>query len=250
MESRRNKMLELINREGSVSFAFLKENFPEVSDMTLRRDLESLDQSKQIVRIHGGAKSVDVVIGTDDLYLRRTARNVERKKSIAQKASKLVRRNTAMYIDSGSTCTEFARILPDEPFLIFTNSISVAFELARLSQAQVHMMGGQMNRSSLSLHGGRTISYLNDINFNIAFFGVTGYSSNMGFTVGSEEEYEMKKAIMSRSDKVILLMDSTKVGHASTFTFTLPQDVDVIVSDGQMNPSDVLSFEQHGIKVL
>ena len=126
MEQRREKIVSLINREGSVSFTKLKENFHQVSEMTLRRDLEYLDRNKRIIRTHGGARSVEVLIGTDDLYLKRTTRNADEKKIIAEKAVSLVQENTTIFLDSGSTCTEFARHMPDGPYMIFTTSLSGA----------------------------------------------------------------------------------------------------------------------------
>ena len=65
MEQRRNAIVELVNREGSLSFVQLKEAFPSVSEMTLRTDLKALDQARRVVRVHGGVKSVEVVVGTD-----------------------------------------------------------------------------------------------------------------------------------------------------------------------------------------
>ena len=68
MNERREQMLSLINREGTVSFSGLKQAFPNVSEMTLRNDLKYLDAQHQIVRVHGGARSVRMVVGTDDLF--------------------------------------------------------------------------------------------------------------------------------------------------------------------------------------
>ena len=135
LKQRQQTMIEMINQKGSFGFALLKEAFPDVSEKTLRRDLEYLDRIKQIIRIHGGAKSVVVVIGTDDLFSKRSIRNAEAKKLIAQKAVELVSENTSIYIDSGSTATEFAKIFPDGRFLVFTSGISCAQELARLTDA-------------------------------------------------------------------------------------------------------------------
>lgn len=86
MEQRRNAIVELVNREGSLSFVQLKEAFPSVSEMTLRTDLKALDQARRVVRVHGGVKSVEVVVGTDDQFGRRTARNASEKQIIAEKA--------------------------------------------------------------------------------------------------------------------------------------------------------------------
>lgn len=92
MEQRRNAIVELVNREGSLSFVQLKEAFPSVSEMTLRTDLKALDQARRVVRVHGGVKSVEVVVGTDDQFGRRTARNASEKQIIAEKAAALLRR--------------------------------------------------------------------------------------------------------------------------------------------------------------
>ena len=126
MEQRRNAIVELVNREGSLSFVQLKEAFPSVSEMTLRTDLKALDQARRVVRVHGGVKSVEVVVGTDDQFGRRTARNASEKQIIAEKAAALLRPNTTVFLDSGSTATAVARCVPDEPMLIFTSGLTCA----------------------------------------------------------------------------------------------------------------------------
>lgn len=65
MERRREAIVRLVNEKGAISFAGLKEAFPQVSEMTLRTDLKALDGEKKLLRVHGGAKSVQAVIGTD-----------------------------------------------------------------------------------------------------------------------------------------------------------------------------------------
>ena len=130
MEMRRNAIAELVNKHGTVSFAQIKEQFPQVSEMTLRTDLKALDAAKEIVRIHGGAKSVQLVIGTDDYLTRRAVRNIQSKQEIAKKAVQLVLPDTVIFLDSGSTTTELARIFPDQSNLIYTTGLSCATELA------------------------------------------------------------------------------------------------------------------------
>ena len=117
MEQRRNQIVELVNRKGSIGFAQLKEAFPSVSEMTLRTDLKALDEARRVVRVHGGVKSVEQVVGTDDLLSRRSARNAEAKQIIAEKATALLRPNTTLFLDSGSTATAVARCIPDQPML-------------------------------------------------------------------------------------------------------------------------------------
>ena len=91
MEMRRNAIVELINEKGTVSFSQIKDAFSNVSEMTLRTDLRLLDEAKRILRIHGGARSVEVVIGTDDFLKRKSVRNIPEKQRIGEKALTLLR---------------------------------------------------------------------------------------------------------------------------------------------------------------
>ena len=167
MEQRRNAIVELVNREGSLSFVQLKEAFPSVSEMTLRTDLKALDQARRVVRVHGGVKSVEVVVGTDDQFGRRTARNASEKQIIAEKAAALLRPNTTVFLDSGSTATAVARCVPDEPMLIFTSGLTCAIELARLEKPKVSIPGGTLNRFSHSVCGVRGIQELEGVHFDL-----------------------------------------------------------------------------------
>ncbi len=148
MEQRRSQIVELVNSRGSISFAQLKEAFPSVSEMTLRTDLKALDQARRVVRVHGGVKSVEQVIGTDDLLSRRSARNAGAKQRIAEKAAALLRPNSTLFLDSGSTATAVARCLPDEPMLIYTSGLTCAAELARLEKPRVALPGARSTGSA------------------------------------------------------------------------------------------------------
>ena len=110
MEMRRDAIVQLINEKGTVRFAQIKKAFPNVSEMTLRTDLKLLDEQKKILRVHGGAKSVQVIIGTDDFLNRKSVRNIPEKQEIAKKALTLLRPDTTFFLDSGSTATAFAQI--------------------------------------------------------------------------------------------------------------------------------------------
>lgn len=234
MEQRRNSIVQLVDSRGSLSFAQLKEAFPQVSDMTLRTDLKALDQEKRIVRVHGGAKSVQQVIGTDDLLGRRMARNAEAKLRIAQKALGLLRPNSTVYLDSGSTTTALARLIPDEAYLLFTNSLSCASELARLSRPSVTIPGGTLNRYSMSVCGVQSVQEMSRVHFDQMFLGVTCYDPETGFTCGVDAECRLKQTVLQRSGQVIVLMDSSKIGPKSTFSICTLADVDILISDGSL----------------
>ena len=153
MEMRRDAIVQLINEKGTVSFSQIKQEFPNVSEMTLRTDLKLLDEAKRILRVHGGAKSVQVIIGTDDFLNRKSVRNIPEKQKIAEKALTLLHPDTTIFLDSGSTATVLARQIPDQSYLIYTTGLSCATELANLSKPAVMLPGGKLNRYSQSVVG-------------------------------------------------------------------------------------------------
>lgn len=250
METRRNAIVELINEKGTVSFSEVKEAFPKMSEMTLRTDLKALDEEKRILRIHGGAKSVQVVIGTDDFLNRKSVRNIPQKQKIAEKARKLLRPDTTVFLDSGSTATAFARRFPDQSNLIYTTGLSCATEFAALSKPTVMLPGGKLNRYSQSVFGFSAIKELERVNFHQAFIGVTGFDFSAGFTCGINDEALLKQTALRRSDQVIALMDSSKIGVKSSFCFGSLEDFDIIVSDGKLPEEFLAECEKYGVEVL
>ena len=250
MEQRRNQIVELVNRKGNISFAQLKEAFPSVSEMTLRTDLKALDEARRVVRVHGGVKSVEQVVGTDDLLSRRSARNAEAKQIIAEKAAALLRPNTTLFLDSGSTATAVARCIPDQPMLIYTSGLSCAMELAKLEKPHVSLPGGSLNRFSMSVCGAQSIQTMEGINFDLLLLGVTSYSQDTGFTCGVEDEARLKQTVLRRAEQKAVLLDSSKLGLKSTFHICGLSEVDIIISDGKLPAAFLQACRNAGVTVL
>lgn len=251
MNTRRTDIVNLINEKGKVSFKDLKAAFPDVSDMTLRRDLESLDQEKKIIRVYGGARSAGMLIGMESKLSERAMNNGWQKQQIAEKTLPLLTPNCAIYIDSGTTTLELAKRMPDFDIIVFTGSLGVALELAHLEKVKVNLFGGRLNRRSLCVPGNERLEEeLNDVNLSYAFFGVTGFLDSRGFTCGDEKEYRLKKMIAQRADKNVVLMDTSKLGIASTYTFATLDNIDIIVSDGNLPARQIQTFQKRGIEVL
>lgn len=250
MELRRKQIVELVNQYGYLSFLQLKEHFQNVSEMTLRTDLKVMDQEKKIVRIHGGAKSVQQVIGTDDYLNRRSVRNLEQKEAIAEKAVKLLVPDTAVFLDSGSTTTMLSRLFPDQPNLIYTTGLSCATELSDLAEPIVMIPGGRLNRYSVSVYGTMVIKELEQVNFHQTFLGVTNYTFQAGFTCGNGEEAILKRTAIRQAEQVIVLMDSSKVGVKGTYSICSLKDVDIVVSDGGLPKDFQAECKKHNVTIL
>ena len=250
MAERRELIVDFINNEGSVTFSQLKCAFPDVSEMTLRTDLKALDQNRQIIRVHGGAKSVGFAVGTDDLLARRVGRRSAEKTIIAQKAAGLIGAGHTIFIDSGSTTTALAAVMEDVDLLVFTNSLTVASELARLEHVMSFMVGGRLNRYSMSTTGARAIEAVRSMSFDQVFLGVTGYQRGEGFSCGSDDEAVFKQTLIERSHKCIVLMDSSKEDRPSTFKICDLRDVSTVVSDDGLSTDFTLACEAKGVSVL
>ena len=250
MAERRERIVDFINSEGTVTFSQLKHTFPDVSEMTLRTDLKTLDKQRLIIRVHGGAKSVGFAVGTDDLLARRVGRRSVEKTTIAQKAVELIRPGRTIFIDSGSTTTALASAMEDMDLLVFTNSLTVASELARLERAKTLVIGGRLNRYSKSTMGARAIESVRSLTFDQVFLGVTGYQRGEGFSCGSDDEAVFKSTLVKRAHKCFVLMDSSKEGRPSTFRVCGLGDVHTVVSDGGLSDDFAGACDEAGVTLL
>ena len=250
MNQRRGAIETLVNKEGTVSFSQLKLAFPDVSEMTLRSDLRALDEERRIVRVYGGARSLGNLVGTDDAFDVRASRNTEEKRQIVKKALKLLRPGMAVYLDSGSTAIHMASQFPDESYLVFTSGINCALELAKRKNVRSHLIGGEINHNSLSVNGMRSISDIGRLNFNMAFLGTSGFAEPAGFNCAVEAEAELKRAVMERSERVVVMMDSQKVGRLLPFTFAQPGEVQTVITDDKVLDETRELFFRAGTEML
>lgn len=240
----------MVNREGEINFSTLRKRFPDVSDVTLRKDLKYLDATLQIVRIHGGAKSLPTAIGAVDNFYTRSTKQIEEKKLIAEKAVKLLRPNQALFIGAGSTCAELCKILPDIPFQVFTDGLATALELSKLPSVEATILGGEVNTSDVRSSGPKVFEELNHLHFDFAFLGTDGYRADYGFVCCSAHSAALFQTLAKRSDKLVVLMDHSKVDAARAARNISASQVDIVVSDGKLDSAIVKSLSQSGVQVL
>lgn len=249
-DKRRQDIVQLVDSRGSISFRELRERFPNLSEVTLRSDLKSLDAEHKLVRTYGGARSISFLIGIDLPMSKRMAQKADAKRAIATKAVALISDNATLFVDSGSTTTAFAHEMPDSRHTVFTASISCATELARLQNVTTLMPGGKLNQVSMCLDGSCTIDCIRSLRFEQLFLGATGYMEGTGFTCELEEQAHLKRACIKRSEEVILLIDSSKIDRWGTFVICGLEDIDVIVSDDDVPRQFLASCKAAGVKVI
>lgn len=250
---RQNQILQMVEQTGEVQLQQLKDIFPEYSIMTLRRDLTFLESEGHLIRTHGGAvsaKKLSAINGEEDTYTRRAAENIEAKIVIAEKAVALVEQGRSIYFDAGSTVMCVARMIPDQHYSFLTSGANIALELLKKQNSSVVALGGQLNRNTLSMSGPNAISLLDTINIDMAFMAASGFSIDSGFTVSNVYECELKRKVVKRAKKVIILMDSSKIGKSMPFTYANLEDVDVLISEKSLAPEIEAEAQRYGVTIL
>ena len=140
---RREQILDFVNKNHDVSFAAIRELLPEVSEMTIRRDLECLSKDNKIIRVLGGAKSVgSLMITSEDAYVKRSNVQAKSKVIIAQKALKLIQPDSTIFLGSGTTTYQLAKLIPNGMYYIITTCLNCAIELSSLEDVSILMLGG------------------------------------------------------------------------------------------------------------
>ncbi|MCI8416872.1 MAG: DeoR/GlpR transcriptional regulator [Lachnospiraceae bacterium] len=247
---RRESIGKYIQEKGAVTVKEVSALFPDVSLMTIHRDLEKLEDEGLIVRTRGGAMPASQSNGTEAKLETRMQSNVRAKRQMAKKALTLIDEGSAVFFDAGTSNMALVQALPDIDLNIFTTGPNIAMELSRLTNPTIHMCGGTLNRSNQAVSGVTTISMLEDINIATAFIGVSGYTPEGGFTCGKEEEMLVKRLVMRKAARKVILMDSSKYGKILPYTFGNVEDADYIISDGELPEEFVRRADQVGVLVM
>lgn len=241
---RREQIRKHIQEKGAVSVKELNSLFPDVSVMTIHRDLAKLEEDRLIIRTRGGAMAINYHGVTEGKLETRMQSNVIEKREIASKALQLIYNDSTVFLDAGTSCMSLAQMLPDIDINIFTTAPNIAVELSRLVNPTIHMCGGTLNRSNQAVSGASTLAMLENINIALAFIGVSGYTADGGFTCGKEDEMQVKRLIMKKAARKVILMDSSKYGKIFPYKFGNMEDIDYVISDGQL-PEEFLEKAQN-----
>ncbi len=245
------EIAELLDKRGRLTLDQLDDYFPNVSQMTLRRDLFQLEQQGRIIRVRGGAMSVkEVQKVSGEPYVKKTVIHTDEKIRIAQKAARLIDENTSLFIDGGTTALSLAKEMPDVNVHVFTNGLAVAIELAQKKNLHVTVLGGQVMKENLSTASPVARSYFENTNFELAIISASAFTPENGFSCGSQIEADLLKMTRKKAKSMYMMLDSSKIGKIMPYTFARLDDIDVIITDDNF-PADLKEqFEQKNIVVM
>jgi DeoR/GlpR family transcriptional regulator of sugar metabolism len=251
--ARRSHILADIRSRGASSIRELSERY-NVSEMTVRRDLEELAARGVVSRTHGGAMYVEFEAGSsEEQYYAKQRVNEDIKRSLAAAAvSGYVANGDVIIIGGGTTVATMSPYLSPIPNLtVVTNNLVTAVELARSHHptSTVISVGGIVREVSYTSIGPVVHAFFNEFHANTLFLSSVGYVEGLGFMDPSMSETEAKQAMMKAADRLVMVVDSSKFGRKSLMTSVPLEAVDVLVTDQGAPLATIDCFRERGIEV-
>lgn len=245
---RRERLRQIVRSRHAVRVEDLRTELG-VSTATIRRDLDELEESGALRRVHGGAVSVDVR-PIEARFDAKAARNASEKRRIAAAAIGLVEHDSTIFLDAGSTCLELARLLRDrDDVTVVTNSLPAIVELAGQGPRLV-VIGGELRPLSQAIVGPLSTPLLDELFVDRAFMGTFSLSLDAGLTTTDPAEAFTKERALTRAREVVLLVDSSKLGTRAFAHAGRLDQVDVIITDAEPDEEAATTFEQAGVRVM
>ena len=248
LSAERERLILKALSDGTGSLTELSELL-NVSEATVRRDLQSLEEQGKARRVHGGAVRVQFP-RTEPIFAEKAAFHADEKDHIANLALDMIDDGDSIYLDGGSTVLTLARKLDQRKNLtIVTNSIMAAAELME-SPHRLILLGGEFRAISRTLVGPLTAQIVNALNINKAFIGTIGFTVEDGISTTEPSEAYTKELIMRRAAKVIVLVDSSKIGVPSFATSGSLKDIDVVISDCNISEEIIEKLNEQDVEVV
>lgn len=248
MNIRQEHIRRYIEGKNIVTIKELQKLFPDVSLMTIHRDLDALEAEGAVVKFRGGARSV--VHAGDPEFNVRIQENNTGKVAMARKALKLIQPHSSVFLDASTSNLVLAQNLPDINLNVFTTGPSIALELCRLHNPVVTLCCGTMNRKNLAVSGQNTLEMLKNINIDLAFIGVSGCSEEAGFTCGTEGDMRVKNMVIQKARTSVLMCGKEKFSYLMPYTFARLSDANYLITDGQLPESFLEAAEKANLTIL
>ncbi|WP_018924503.1 DeoR/GlpR family DNA-binding transcription regulator [Salsuginibacillus kocurii] len=240
---RQRSILEYLDQQHKVKVTELSKQF-NVTDETIRRDLETLEQNNLLIRVHGGAMKPQQE-GFELPMMEREEKNFKEKEMIAQEAAAMIEEGDIIALDASTTCTHLAKALTHETLTVITNSISVTAELANKSpHIQVILTGGYLRRESMSLVGFSSDKIIDDYHINKFFLSCSAVDTSWGLSESHEMQTNTKKRMSQISDRLILLADNSKFQRKSLVHLLPLNRIDTIITDHKLDPEAAALFKK------
>jgi DeoR family fructose operon transcriptional repressor len=246
---RHDRILDILRQYNAVRVAELAAEL-QVTQMTIRRDLEILEQAGLLQRIYGGAIRIAGSPGTSTFEQRETL-NVIEKRAIATAAVQLISEQDVIFLNGGTTTLEIARALPSlRNLTVITSNLSIATQLHNRIGIHLLVTGGDLRLQSDGLTGQFAEAMLSNVHINKALVGVNGFSATKGLTIYDLAQASLVRTAIGRAQTTIVVADHTKCEAVAFAPVVDIQAVGKIITDWNVSPDAAERFCALGIDVI
>lgn len=247
-DERRDAIVERLRAGQRVGVASLARDL-SASVATIRRDLEELEEQRILRRIHGGA--VPWSDGPGAVTADRPVRRLAEKRRIAAAAVKHLRDASTVGFTGGTTTGELARQIGHSgvELTAFTTGLNIALELATCPQVRCIISGGEVRGASLEVVGPSAEDLAGKYHLDLVFVGVDGLTAAAGASGFDVLGSSINHVMIEHSSRVIVVTDSTKLGHIRTSRICAAESIDLVITDVAADPLHVNELIQLGVEV-
>jgi len=247
--SRQSQVLQFLETEERVSVTDLARQFG-VSDMTIRRDLEALEQTGAINRVHGGAVRAQSR-SYEPPFLGRTVSRIEAKRRIAAAAVSLLSKGETVILDGGTTTLEIAKLLRGfQELRVLAMSLHIASVLHDQPNITLVLCGGVVRPGELSLTGSLAEGAFLDFSFDTYFLSAGGIDFDVGVTEYNPEDAAVKRAAFTSARRRIAVADGSKVGATAFARVCAIDKLDMLITDTSAPESKLQQFRDASVEVV
>jgi DeoR family transcriptional regulator of aga operon len=248
VEERRQYILELAQQHGRVLVAALSRDL-DISPLTIRKDLDELQDRGIVQRTHGGALISNPGALFDPSLKEKEHRQAEEKQRIAIASAALVQEGQCILLDSGTTTMAIAKALKKfRRLTVITNAINIAAELSS-TDLEIILTGGSLRKNSSSLVGPLAEDTLRDIHADILFLGVDGFDIDVGLTTPNLLASRVNRAMVRAATTVIAVCDSTKFSRRSLSKIVDLESIHHVITDRKLPSEIAAAIRERNIKL-
>ena len=250
IEKRNARMLEYMHGHSSVTVEELA-HYLQVSEVTVRRDLNYLLNEKMILRTSAGHYALNEDPSSDVALFKRYAAHHLEKSMIALAALNLISAGSVIGLDSSTTVLELGKILTQkENLTVVTNNLFIPAYLCQHPSLKLFLAGGGVCLARNSTEGADTCRTISCFHYDIVFLSANAFDFQYGLSNLDYETVDAKLAYLEHSDRCIVLLDSSKIGRHAGRMFLPTSRIHTVVTDNNITPEQVEQFQQHDISLV
>ncbi len=244
-QNRKQIILKILEEKGEAEVKDFAQAL-DISEITIRRDLQQMATDGLLFRTHGGAMKLSLA-QMPFTFANKTAINAKEKDKICQLAAQQIQEGDIILMDCGSTVFRMCQFIKNKRIKVITNSLPVVYELMN-SQVSINLIGGEIDQERQAVHGKIAEEHIARYKVDKAFLGIDGISPENGLSAFSENEASITLAMANSAKKRYFLCDASKLGKDKYLVFASLQLVDTLLTNATAEA--VKSYEAKGVTVM